>query len=244
MDHNIPNRPPSVSRRISLRFTPHPPTSEPTSTLVLNGGGKTNLFTDFRPYVEDPTSCEWAFAGEKRYLADGKCQWTHVVDSRHPEAIRDGAQPEIADVGHCQLLPNGDELETGAMLNPASGHVEPYEEVWRDEQVAPGSRVTVLVYSRGLPDKPSVVDNTCRGVYIQIGTLAQGVAQTSSGVIACRWQLHDSWKRIASLGDRLDLLPNPNVDVTTNLEAIKIAAAGIDQFRWVVVEDFAWHPVE
>ncbi|KAI0752277.1 hypothetical protein BC629DRAFT_1257875, partial [Irpex lacteus] len=125
-----------ISHRTSIRFLPTPP-AEPTDTVVLNGGGTSNLFTDFRPLHSDPTKCEWAFAGVKKYYEDGRCQWDHFVDNRAVE----GGVEAAPDVGHCEILEDGSEIERGEMVNPESGEVEAYEEVWRDEQVPSGSRV-------------------------------------------------------------------------------------------------------
>lgn len=39
----------------------------------------------------------------------------------------------MADYGSNTELPDGTTLEKGEMLNPATGKITPYEEVWRDE---------------------------------------------------------------------------------------------------------------
>ncbi|KAI0691311.1 hypothetical protein BC835DRAFT_1239538, partial [Cytidiella melzeri] len=120
-----------ISHRISLRFLPSPP-SELTHTLVLNGGSHTRFFTDFRPLVDHPTECEWAFAGMK--VERKKCVWEHLVDSRWVGSS--GREGEREDVGVCFKLANGDELERGEMVDVGSGGiVREYEEVWRDEVV-------------------------------------------------------------------------------------------------------------
>ncbi|KAI0090960.1 hypothetical protein BDY19DRAFT_877337, partial [Irpex rosettiformis] len=125
-----------ISHRLSIQFLPRPPT-EPTDTLVLNSGGTTNFFTDFRPLREDPSKCEWAFAGVKRYLDDGRCQWDHLVDNR---AVESGIEM-LPDIGRCETMEDGSEVERGTMLNPETGKVEEYVEVWKDEGVPSGSRV-------------------------------------------------------------------------------------------------------
>ncbi|EIN11197.1 hypothetical protein PUNSTDRAFT_25082, partial [Punctularia strigosozonata HHB-11173 SS5] len=123
-----------VSRRVSLRFLPSPP-SEPTDTLVLTAGvlppsTSRNFFVDFRPFSDDPSKCEWAFAGYKIRPEADKSRWIHLIDSRGADwEGEDGRE----DSGIFETLPNGDDLERGEMLDPASGKIRPYEEVWRDD---------------------------------------------------------------------------------------------------------------
>ena len=129
---NTPTHPPSISRRLSIRFLPHPPSTEqvePTDTLVLNGGGTTNLFTDFRPLREDQTKCEWTFAGVKKFLDDGRCQWDHLVDNRASETVTGDDSEILPDIGSCSTTEDGTEVEHGTMLNPETGKVEEYVEV-------------------------------------------------------------------------------------------------------------------
>ncbi len=214
---------PSISHRISLRFLPTPP-AELTSTVVLNAGGRSNLYTDFRPFLASPSSCEWAFAGTKEYLEDGRCRWTHCVDSR---GVNEGILP---DVGRCETLPNGDELETGEMINPATGRFEAYEEVWRDEHLPSVSHVMVLRLTDG--------QRTC-GVFIRIGAWAQGVIQREGGVYACRWNFTEHWEVDASFGDLSSIMPAPK---GTNLEGTSTHIPEIEDstLKWEIVEDYLW----
>lgn len=219
-------RPPSVARRISMRFLHNEPT-EHTSTLVLNAGGATNLYTDFRPFLDDPANCEWAFAGQKVYLSDGRCAFSHLVDSRVPA----GGEP-APDIGRWHVLANGDELETGEMLNPASGRVEPYEEVWREEDVVPGTKVVALKLMDG---------DTVRGIFVQVGDWAQGVVQTEHGVSARRRHYVDSWRTTAAHGPHSDvMLPlNGGVEHDTSTYVPSISN---DHMQWIVVENYTWNP--
>ncbi|GJE85213.1 hypothetical protein PsYK624_012910 [Phanerochaete sordida] len=225
-------RPPAVSRRISMRFLPNEP-DERTSTLVLNAGGATSLFTDFRPFLDDPARCEWAFAGQKEYLPDGRCAFNHLLDSRVPE----GAQPP-PDVGTWHVLANGDELETGEMLNPATGATEPYEEVWREEDVVPGTKVVALQLVDVHPDgSPGPV----RGVFVQVGDWAQGVVRTPHGVSARRRHYVDSWRTVAAHGpDAAVMLPlDGGVEHDTATYVPTVHDADV---QWTVVENYTWNP--
>lgn len=223
--------PPSVSRRVSLRFLPEP-ADEQTSTLVLNAGGRTNLFTDFRPLLRDPTLCEWAFAGEKMHLEDGRCQWSHLVDSR----ATDKGTAAMPDVGQCQTLPNGDELESGEMINPTSGKLEAYQEVWRDEVVPAGSWVTVLQLRRVASEGPEGDGDDVRGIFIRIGFWCQGVLRAAHGVVAARWQFDGSWRKVVNYGDDVGThaLPEPR-DITIADTTVLIPSIPPDddeQWRW------------
>lgn len=202
-----------------MRFLPQP-AKELTSTLVLNAGGVSNLYTDFRPLLDDHSVCEWAFAGCKEYFADGKCTWSHEVDSR---VVEEGVSP-APDVGHCRRLPNGDELETGEMVNPDTGDLCAYEEVWRDEDVAPGANVVALKLKDG---------SSVRGIFVQVGDLAQAIVQHPRGVSARRWHFLDSWRTVASFGEDSDRIPLLDGSADTDSAALESPA-------WETVESYSW----
>lgn len=228
---------PSTSHRISLRFLPDPPT-ELTSTLVLNGGGTTAFFTDFRPLLSDPSRCEWAFAGVKRHLEDGRCVWDHLVDNRSVEIGKEGEEGET-DVGLCRMLENGDELETGEMRNPETGAVGEYEEVWRDERVASGARVVVLRLER-----VDEGEQGTRGIFVMVGEWVQGVVRGSTGVCARRWRYNDGWSEVASYGDRTQITPTPTGDSLSESRLVipDQEEYGGSNWSWVVIEDYVWIP--
>lgn len=211
-----------------MRFLPGEP-SEATSTLVLNAGAATSLFTDFRPLLDTPAACEWAFAGHKAYLPEGRCAWSHLLDSRMPRGA--DAPPDAA---LCCALANGDELETGAMLNPASGRVEPYEEVWREEDVVPGTKVVALK----LADRDR--DGAVRGVFVQVGDWAQSVIRTEHGVSARRRHFVDSWRTVAAYGPHIDaMLPlDGELEHDTSTYVTRV---NNDRVHWAVVENYTWN---
>jgi hypothetical protein len=214
---------PGIAYRVSLRFESDGlPTRdnflEATSTLVLNGGGDSALFTDFRPFRNSPGSCDWAFAGAKTRLPDGRFRWTHDIDSRRRS--RDSKE-DAPDVGACEVLPNGDEMERGVMLNPATGRAERYEELWRPETVELGSRVRVIAQRD--PDASDL-----RGVFVQVARWAQVVAEYGAGEVgAQRWMQGDDGQWM--LSDRyghLQAVPTPD---------------GLDAHEgWVTIEDYIW----
>lgn len=222
-------RPPLISLRVSLRFLPAPPT-EPTDTLVLNAGGLKSLYTDFRPLRGTPGSCDWALSGAKEDLGGGRARWTRIIDSRRaPRAPGDKGPnaPVEADEGMCERLENGDELERGEMLNPETGRIESYEEVWRDEEVPSGARVMLAVLPR------SEGEGTVKGVWIRVGRWCQGVAEDDQGrVVASRWRFDEgAWAEAVTYGDASSL-PVPK---GCALEDTTVSWNGLS---WIVEEDY------
>ncbi|KAI0816397.1 hypothetical protein GGR55DRAFT_674598 [Xylaria sp. FL0064] len=117
----------SVSIRDSIRWLPDV-ASEPTSTVVLTSPER--RFVDIRILrgISEPgASLDWAFAGvASSETRDGvrHCTWRHVVDSRTraPEAV--------VDEGDVFPQEDGRTLETGRMVNPDTGNLTDYQEVW------------------------------------------------------------------------------------------------------------------
>ncbi|KIW02723.1 uncharacterized protein PV09_06157 [Verruconis gallopava] len=115
-----------ASTRVSIRWLPDP-ASEETDTLVLSVDG---YYVDLRVRKSDG-AIDWLLAGERIVDPENtsKVKFTHIIDSNH-----DPRDPHPApDVGEFSKLPNGDDLETGQMPNPAAGgKMMAYEEVWRE----------------------------------------------------------------------------------------------------------------
>jgi len=66
----------------------------------------------------------------------------HIIDSNSAHAT--------PDEGAFSKLPNGDDLEVGAMPCPEKGGaITPYEEVWRKIPPAPGSKLSWILQSVG-----------------------------------------------------------------------------------------------
>jgi hypothetical protein len=111
------------------------------STLVLTTAGK--HYVDIRIFLpENPSSpsiptspllpisrLEWGFAGTALSTPSSDTKpahtiWTHWVDSKSIEEVR--------DEGDMHPQPNGEVLEYGEMVNPVKDKVEKYEECWVD----------------------------------------------------------------------------------------------------------------
>lgn len=159
----------SITSREGIQWNDEP-ISEPTRTFVLTYNAH---FVDIRALVspsdeQEPFPFDWAFYGQVIKPADpnGETTYTHDIDSRYINAIANGSQDADkfleADCGSSKTLDNGDEAETGTMLNPESMKVEKFLEIWRplDPTVAPekipshgrgkgGAHCLVLVPSPG-----------------------------------------------------------------------------------------------
>ncbi|VDB96737.1 unnamed protein product [Peniophora sp. CBMAI 1063] len=112
---------------------------EPTDTLVLTGN---SYFVDVRVRKSD-RKLDWAFAGTKTskpgpHPGETTSTWHHTIDSLHDGPVEDSGilWADPSDPSRT--------LERGEMLNPATGQVEAYEEVWEDVDPPPGTRVAFV----------------------------------------------------------------------------------------------------
>ncbi|KAJ4393709.1 hypothetical protein N0V93_002924 [Gnomoniopsis smithogilvyi] len=207
----------TVSFRDHIRWGSDP-ASEPTSTLVLTSPG--HYFVDIRvfktalahqsgetapntgvtPHLARE-NLDWAIGGTsastQRSLPDGThvshSVFTHWVDSRTKE-------PEKAtDEGDMLPQPDGTTLETGRMVNPATGVETDYEELWRDgapEHVPALAQWTVLRIQDDSLQK--------RGMFVQLGQYAQAVLRVGDFFTAERWVWNSSqskWVGTFRIGD-------------------------------------------
>ncbi|CAK7225666.1 hypothetical protein SCUCBS95973_005940 [Sporothrix curviconia] len=228
----------SISHRVSIAWLPAPP-SEPTSTVVLTSPGR--RFVDVR--ILQPLSTisnsssdsdlDWALAGTSSStpVAEGvaDCVWRHWVDSRD-----DAADNAAADSGRNTDQPDGTVLETGAMVNPTTGQVQSYEEVWRDDDRAlAGSRCVVLQHEEA---------SEGRGMAMVLGPYCQGIMRTrDGGVTVERWQKETAeekgkaaWKLVFRHGPG-ELPCAALFEGESSLEAGEYLVDGANR-RWTVVE--------
>ncbi|KAI1618619.1 hypothetical protein EDD37DRAFT_274523 [Exophiala viscosa] len=199
---------PSISIRDGIAWQYSSP-YEDTSTLVLTS--PESVFVDLRfpnrPNTELPLSSGpsfWAFSGTSEtsfgpddaevtmpYLAHAV--WKHEIDSKGPG---------ISDEGDMFLLPNGNCIEVGMMMNPDTRKVMMYKEYWTTPSTEPGSGGIWLRGSGGLRRTPCVVartqgaDESKSGVIIRVGDFCQSIARhEEKGVLVERWQrLPISWE--------------------------------------------------
>ncbi|KAK4943015.1 hypothetical protein LTR10_017400 [Elasticomyces elasticus] len=193
---------PSISVREGIAWQYSSPYEE-TSTLVLTS--PESVFVDLRfpdrpdtelPLTSDPSF--WAFSGTSEtsfdrddeevtmpYLAHAK--WKHEIDSKGPG---------INDEGDMFMLPNGDCIEVGMMMNPDTRTVMMYKEYWTTPSTEPGSAgIWLGPGSGGLRRTPCFVartqgaDESKSGVIIRVGDFCQGIARhEEKGVLVERWQ--------------------------------------------------------
>ncbi|KAG5638401.1 hypothetical protein H0H81_000178 [Sphagnurus paluster] len=98
------------SLRLSIRWLPDE-ASEPTRTIVLTGA-RTGVFIDTR-FLKGTRDIDWAFAGYR---------------------FTDPSSDEVEDSGTNTTLPDGNILEVGEMINPATRKMTPFEEIWLDQE--------------------------------------------------------------------------------------------------------------
>ncbi|KAK5661141.1 hypothetical protein OQA88_11031 [Cercophora sp. LCS_1] len=170
-----------ISHRVSIRWLPSP-ASEPTSTIVLTSPER--RFVDVRLLLNaqsspngtyTPAALDWAIAGSsdstELKTPDGAayshCKWTHWISSR--AASVDG----VADEGDNHPQADGTILEKGRMLNPATGELGDYEEVWKSEDVEAVHGVGCLVLKLEKDGR--------RGLAVRLGKYIQAIVRTGSG---------------------------------------------------------------
>jgi hypothetical protein len=156
---------------------------------------------------------DWAIAGTSSYSdprTDDKgntfthARWEHWIDSRTREA--DGA----ADEGDNYAQTDGSTLEKGRMVNPATGLMTDYEELWRSPEIeaapsGPGMEGTI-----GEPAVRCVVlrlrddSRAERGMVVLLGQYCQGILREGDDLTIERWQWDSSageWKKHFKIGD-------------------------------------------
>jgi len=135
--------------------------------------------------------------------------------------------------------PDGAVLEKGNMVNPATGLMTDYEELWTD--LEPSStekrqeRWSVVLI---LDDEASGT----KGMVIRVGEYVQGIIKVNRQITVERWAWEDgkdgakAWTRMVRLGDYF--LP-----CSLGFYPEKIALGGevaFGDFKWVVSELYHW----
>ncbi|KAI9775169.1 MAG: hypothetical protein M1835_005912 [Candelina submexicana] len=252
---------PSISLRKHIRWPPAP-ASEPTSTLVLTS--QTSHFVDIRllkpqPDNDSPSSrsfeaLDWAFAGISSTTpshpsnpeSPAHTVWTHLIDSHAPSA-----PDTVQDEGDIFPQPNLDSLETGSMINPATGQMAAYEELWRDIEIPCSLQCSVVLETRNKDSEKGE-----RGMIVRVGGWCQGVVTDTNGRCTIeRWRFvgsdgggigssdeHEAeawvgdWRRVARLGDA-NLPCVFTFDETDLREGSEVK--GTNE-RWAVIESSSW----
>lgn len=255
----------SVSIRRSIQwFDPENPSpaSEPTYTHVLTSPSR--YFVDIRifrsalhlaqsavstlasdvtdsvPVNMSARGLDWGIAGTSESTDTGlgtyHGKWNHWIDSR--SADTEG----VSDEGEMSTLPDGSTSELGQMINPDTGKLTPYEEIWEDPEVIGGllrggANCLVLKMEEiggGKADK---------GMCIVLGGICQCIARTGEDIQLEQWFYQATenskdlnkrqWKRTFKIG-ALDLPCRRVVEESEGLIlGSKLECAGRD---WKVVE--------
>ncbi|KAK3897590.1 hypothetical protein C8A05DRAFT_38852 [Staphylotrichum tortipilum] len=204
-----------ISIREYIRWLPDV-ASEPTSTIVLTTPQR--RFVDIRVLkpaasadgagdaVLSLSRLDWAIAGTSSSAMipsrnDSSkeikhSQWAHWIDSRSADC--DGVIDEgdmFDDPSDLALT-----LETGRMLNPATGVDADYEEVWRSEpiQMVPGPGGEAAVTCLALQMEGSG-EGVKRGLLVRLGQYCQAFARDGDEIALERLKWDPDQQRWASL---------------------------------------------
>ena len=248
-------QPADISSRVWIRWGDGEP-YENTTTLVLTTPSQT--FIDIRvlqsssqttigEQIIDVSLLEWAFSGiATTEYRDGICHktWTHHIDSRSAY----GAEPPI-DEGDMYPEPDGVLCrERGRMVNPETGEMSDYEEMWETiEAHTTGSdtRKWCLVATTSAPE------HKARGMLIRIGQFVQCLLIVDDEVNVERWVYTDAgegsqtgegspegWARTIKLGART--LPCPRFFRAEACQEGRTLEDAGQLWSWTVTEKASW----
>lgn len=147
----------------------------------------------------DESMLDWAIAGTTKSEARndpkspgkeiGTSTFYHWIDSRT-------TKPEDAtDEGDMYPQPDGTTLEKGAMVNPDTGNLTDYEELWDDSELSDGTPCVVL--------QTESEEEGCRGMVILLGEYCQGFMRVGREITLERWKKtrDGQWRREFRLGN-------------------------------------------
>lgn len=162
---------------------------------------------------------DWAFGGVSSSQtgtdSEGKhvilSEWKHWVDSRTCHA------EQVKDEGMMYSQSDGRTLEKGSMVNPATGRMTEYEEMWKD--IEPVATVTGNVTpSEAERMRVCIVlmlddeQHEARGMVVRVGQFCQGIIRTGQYFSLERWvwmkngekkgdEIERSWRRTSRIGN-------------------------------------------
>lgn len=199
---------------------------------------------------------EWAFAGISTTTRSSDPDipphtvWAHWMDSK-------SGTPAV-DEGDMYPQPNGDVLEKGSMVDPTTGLISEYEELWADLEIniigAEEKRVCIVL-------KAEPENKLNKGMVIRNGGWCQGILQSGEDITVERWQWVDkaisrgkgdyatqqedalaeeekegNWERVMRLGSAF--LP---CGVTFETDLVRNDGTVVfGNLEWKVAENYRW----
>lgn len=138
------------------------------------------------PIISD--SCiQWAFAGKTRSMQEvigeegttvsWHSVWDHWIDSK--------SEDPVSDEGDMNLQEDGTVLETGKVVDAATGHIEHYEELWKDlpvDEIGKKGNKSSIVARADIPDED------IKGLVVKIGGSCQGLVKKGDRMTVERWR--------------------------------------------------------
>lgn len=186
----------ALSTRVSLQWPPLEP-EEQSHTMVLTSPGNhfvdIRIFKDKYPYTgSEPIDkvFQWAMSGvENPIEGTGKILFDTEINS--PDIVKSLATglplssckspPDIGDFG--PIEGSLDRQETGEMINPDTGLVAPYIEVWRSLDPVSHSPSLEVREREGVDFKVHVLVSETAGVdakVVRLGNWVQGILYDGS----------------------------------------------------------------
>ncbi|KAI9732598.1 MAG: hypothetical protein M1834_003934 [Cirrosporium novae-zelandiae] len=215
---------PTITQRRYIRWLPEDP-NEPTDTIVLTSSS--SYFVDLRfgkgRNKKELGELEWGFAGASN-SENGHGVWTHWVDSNSDMPGK--------DEGDMSTQLDGDTLEKGQMVNPTTGLLTKYEELWHDLEVSP---VGMEKYRISAVLRLEDEGKGAQGMIVRVGQWCQGILKVGSDVTVERWSWTDSahWEKLVKIGDN----PLPCEATFSPLEG---ATLDFEGWKWEILESHRW----
>ncbi|RFU36234.1 hypothetical protein B7463_g8, partial [Scytalidium lignicola] len=223
---------------------------ENTDTLVLTSAGK--HYVDIRIFKPtdssqpalpvDPSDndgikrLEWGFAGTStsspaeyeagKLIKPSHTVWRHWVDNKTIDSVE--------DEGDMFPIENSSEvLEKGAMVNPATGIVTNYEELWEDlDPIRTGNEEQYVSWVLKT-EKP---DPYVRGKAIRIAQFIEAVLRVGDTISVARWKwdVKAGWQQVLAIG---------KLDLSTELFGEEISIGKVfpsSTLEWECIESYKW----
>ena len=197
------------------------------------------------PHPLPQSAVDWAMVGTSfsAIHAEGQpwhARWEHWIDSRSPL----GSTPAAADEGFMFPQDGRRTLEKGSMVNPESGRLEDYEEMWFDPdvQVIPGKGESAKRWCVVL----RLDQGDWKGAVVRVGQFVQGMIMGPNELCLERWEFdldgevegrRADWRRSLRVGDRY----LPCAVTWSDVENLEVGhEVKHSEVVWKVEEKYCW----